>query len=186
MDGVYFLSILVLFSNIITVIVGIFLLTDRIIRIEAIVHSREKIRTLIDKYALQILLLVSATATLGSLYLSEVRGFAPCRLCWYQRIFMYPVPVLFMTSIYKKTKDVFLYTLPLSMVGLFIAGYHYYLQLNPSPYAPCGDIGFSVSCSENFFTHFGYITIPWMSFSAFAIIASISLLQLKARRTKRD
>lgn len=35
--------------------------------------------------------LVSLVATLGSLYFSEVRGYEPCELCWYQRILMYPI-----------------------------------------------------------------------------------------------
>ncbi len=176
MDGVYFLSILVLIANIVTVAAGTILLSDKI-RVNK--KAWEIVSKLLKKYSLQILLLVSSVATLGSLYLSEVRGFAPCRLCWYQRIFMYPMPVLLLTAIYKKTKDVFLYIVPLSLIGLLIALYHYYMQMNPNPYAPCGDIGFSVSCSENFFTHFGYITIPWMSFSAFIIIFFVSLLMIR-------
>lgn len=174
MDGIKLLSILVLISNAVTVLVGSLFLVSKIWP-----PARKSLwlgEKIIDKHSLQIVLLVSVLATLGSLYLSEVRGFPPCKLCWFQRIFMYPIPILVLSAIYKKTKDVFLYILPLSLIGGLIAGYHYYLQLNPNPYVPCGDIGFSVSCSENFFTHFGYITIPWMSFSAFLVIFSVSLL----------
>lgn len=179
MDIVKLLSILVLISNFIAVIaVSLFLLNKFGIYKKAWGTGKK----FIEKHSLQILLLVSGVATLGSLYFSEIRGFTPCRLCWFQRIFMYPMPVLFLVAIYKKTKDVFLYSLPLSLIGLLIAGYHYYLQLHPNPYAPCGDIGFSVSCSQNFFTDFGYITIPWMSFSAFFIIFSVSLLMIKNKK----
>ena len=173
MDGIKLLSILVLFANAATVLCAVLILASKLgyfrkywLKVEKLIQSR----------SLKLVLLVSVVAAFGSLYLSEIRAFPPCKLCWFQRIFMYPIPVLVLTSIYRKTKDLFQYLMPLSFIGMLIAGYHYYLQLNPNPYAPCGDIGFSVSCSENFFTHFGYITIPWMSFSAFLVIFSVSLL----------
>lgn len=178
MDGVKFFSLLTLISNIavLAVVLSFILYKTGIYR-----SFWERGRKLIDRNAIFILFLVSVTATSGSLYFSEIVGFVPCKLCWIQRIFMYPIPILFLTSMLKKSKEVFLYSLPLSLIGFIIAGYHYYMQLNPNPYAPCGDVGFSVSCSENFFTHFGYITIPWMSFSAFLIIALVSYLNLKKR-----
>lgn len=185
MDIVKFLSLLVLVANVTTLFTGAVIFLGKLKKIRKIGVIREigeKSQIFIKKYSVRILLLVSATATLGSLYLSEIKGFTPCKLCWYQRILMYPMSVLFLTSIIKKTKDVFLYTLPLSLIGLLIAGYHYYLQLHPNPYAPCGDVGFSVNCSQNFFTYFGYITIPWMSFSAFLIIFSVSLLMLVKKK----
>ena len=47
----------------------------------------------VDDAALWIAFLVAATATAGSLYFSEVADFVPCRLCWFQRIAMYPLAV---------------------------------------------------------------------------------------------
>ena len=41
--------------------------------------------------ALALAFVVAAVATAGSLYFSEVAHFTPCRLCWYQRICMYPL-----------------------------------------------------------------------------------------------
>ena len=114
--------------------------------------------------------MVSLTATLGSLYFSEVANFEPCKLCWIQRIFMYPLPIILGVAIYKKLNDVWNYVIPLSLVGVLIAAYHYYYQVTGSPLIPCSSVGFSVSCSERFFTHYGYITIPWMSLSAFLYI----------------
>ncbi|OGM18933.1 hypothetical protein A2686_03920 [Candidatus Woesebacteria bacterium RIFCSPHIGHO2_01_FULL_38_10] len=121
-------------------------------------------------------LIVSITATLGSLYFSEVADFTPCKLCWYQRIFMYPLPFIFASALIKKTKEVWNFVLPLSIVGAIIAAYHYYLQINPDALAPCSAIGFSVSCSDRFITYFGYITIPWMSLSAFLLISFFMLI----------
>lgn len=179
MEGVKLLSLLTLISNIIVTTVAL-----SYVFYKSGIYRRfwEYGKKIIDKYAIYILLIVSLVATLGSLYFSEIVGFVPCKLCWIQRIFMYPIPILLLTAIYKKSREVFLYSLPLSLTGFVIAGYHYFMQLNPNPYAPCGDIGFSVSCSENFFTHFGYITIPWMSFSAFLIITLVSFLNLNKRK----
>ena len=176
MDGVKFLSILVILANAVTVFCAVLILASKLGYFK---RSWSRVEKLIHKHAVKLVLLVSVSATLGSLYLSEIRAFPPCKLCWFQRIFMYPIPILALTSIYRKTKDLFQYLIPLSSIGMLIAGYHYYLQLNPNPYAPCGDIGFSVSCSENFFTHFGYITIPWMSFSAFVAILCVSIIKMK-------
>ncbi len=119
--------------------------------------------------------IISATATLGSLYLSEIAHFEPCKLCWFQRIFMYPLPIILGTSLWRNKKDVWQYVLPLSIIGLAIALYHYYYQINPEGLIPCSTVGFSVSCSERFFTHFGYITIPFMSLTAFFLITFFML-----------
>jgi len=122
--------------------------------------------------------IVSLTATLGSLYFSEIRGFTPCILCWYQRILMYPQTFLFATALYQKSRDIYKYILPISIFGMVLAGYHYYIQLNPNPLVPCSTVGFSVSCSQRFTTNFGYITIPFMSLSAFALI-TLFMMMLK-------
>lgn len=114
--------------------------------------------------------LVALVATSGSLYFSEVAGFEPCKLCWFQRIFMYPQTIILGVALIKKTRDVVFYAMPLALVGGLLAIYHYVLQMSANPWAPCSTIGFSVSCSERFVAEFGYITIPWMSFSAFLLI----------------
>lgn len=128
--------------------------------------------------------IVAATATSGSLYFSEGAGFEPCKLCWFQRIFMYPQVIILAVALLKKAHDVEKYILPLSLTGAFIAIYNYILQISPNPLAPCSTIGFSVSCSEKFFTYFGYITIPWMSFSAFILILIFLTFSSKATKSK--
>src|SRR5690606_23005038 len=39
-------------------------------------------------------LAVAGVATLGSLYFSEVADYVPCRLCWFQRVAMYPIALV--------------------------------------------------------------------------------------------
>lgn len=139
----------------------------------------------IKKYSLHISFFISLTATLGSLFYSEIAGFAPCKLCWFQRVFMYPLPMLFGLALYKKDKNITDYGIGLSLIGSVIAAYHYALQINPNPFASCSTIGFSASCSDRFVTHFGYITIPMMSLTAFLLILS-TLVTYKYSSRKAD
>jgi disulfide bond formation protein DsbB len=175
MDGIYLLSLLTLISNIFLVLCLGLWVWEKLIK--KVIWKRAK--EILINNSFKLILIVSGLATLGSLYMSEIRGLTPCRLCWFQRIFMYPQFVILSVAVFKRLKEVFPYTLVLSLIGGLIAIYHYFLQINPNPYAYCGDVGFSVSCSERFFTYFGYITIPWMSFNAFLIIFLISFLNLK-------
>jgi len=183
MDGIYLLSLLTLLSNLALLFLVLLFVYSK--------TTGEKLWNQIEKkllkYSILFSFIVTLTATLGSLYLSEVRGFAPCVLCWYQRVFMYPLPFILGTSLVKKTKEVFYYVLPLSTIGSLISSYHYYMQLSPDALVPCSTVGFSVSCSERFFTYFNYITIPWMALSAFVITILLMLivkLNLKDRSSR--
>lgn len=115
-------------------------------------------------------LVVSLTATLGSLFYSEVAGFEPCKLCWYQRILMYPQVVLLGLAIKKRDRNIADYLLALSLLGAPIALYHYFLQRVESPFVPCTVVGYSASCNQSFTMQFGYITIPMMTLTAFILI----------------
>ena len=115
--------------------------------------------------------IVASVATLGSLFYSEVAGYEPCKLCWYQRIFMYPLAILLGIAWERRDKSIIPYVLTLTGIGAVIASFHYYLQLIPtSPLVPCSAVGVAVSCTTREFTHFGYVTIPMMSLTAFLLI----------------
>lgn len=123
------------------------------------------------KYILYIALLQAIVATLGSLYFSEIAHLIPCVLCWYQRILMYPLVVIIAVGILKKDKYLPYYVLPLSITGLLIAIYHYLLQMGviPESAAPCVA---GISCASRLVEWFGFITIPFLSLVAFAVITS--------------
>jgi disulfide bond formation protein DsbB len=108
-------------------------------------------------------------ATLGSLYFSEIRHFTPCVLCWYQRILMYPLVLIIAVGILKKDKQVYQYVFPLSLIGFGIAFYHVLLQngILPESIAPCV---LGASCIQKHVGYFGFITIPLLSLTAFAVI----------------
>jgi disulfide bond formation protein DsbB len=65
------------------------------------------------------------TAMLGSLYYSEIVGFVPCTLCWYQRILMYPLVLITLVGIVKQDRSLPDYVLPLSVIGMGFSTYHY-------------------------------------------------------------
>jgi hypothetical protein len=122
--------------------------------------------------ALWLGLFISLTATGGSLYFSEILGWEPCKLCWLQRVFMYPLPFIFTAAILAKDRRVWIYALPLAIHGSIIAGYHYYTQRFPTETA-CSATG--VSCAAMSF-EYGYISIPLMAFTAFAAVIILMIL----------
>ncbi len=117
--------------------------------------------------------LIAACSTLGALFFGEVMGIAPCTLCWYQRIFMFPLAIILPLALFPLDTKVVRYALPLAVLGLGFAIYHWLLQLGiiPAAASPCAK---GSSCSEVSAEWFGFLTIPLMSVFAFAMI-NISL-----------
>src|SRR3989338_4074292 len=113
---------------------------------------------------------VVLTSVVLSLVYSDFIGFEPCKLCWIQRIFLYPQAVILGLALWKKSRDAETYCLALSTIGATIALYHYYGEnFNPSALPAC-DAGGAISCAVRFVAEFGYITIPLMSLTAFLLI----------------
>lgn len=126
-------------------------------------------RTLMNKYGLYFAWLVSLTATLGSLYFSEIRGFVPCELCWIQRIFMYPLALILGVAVFTDDRAVKKYVLPLTLIGGSISLYHYLVQKVPgfASIKPCVQ---GVPCSAQYINWFGFVTIPFLALTAFILI----------------
>lgn len=123
--------------------------------------------TFITANAVLIITLVAFVSVAGSLFFSDILGYAPCRLCWYQRIFLYPQLFLGLVSIYKGDKKIIDYLLMLSVIGALVSLYQVYLQYGGTNIiTPCG-LGSDVSCTAQYFSRFGYVTIPVMALSAF-------------------
>jgi disulfide bond formation protein DsbB len=113
--------------------------------------------------------LVAIAATVGSLYFSEIRLFVPCTLCWWQRIFMYPLVVVLGVATFRQDGQVWRTTLPLSVIGLATATYHYLLQKVPA-IAPPASCALGVPCNVQYINWFGFVTIPFLALVAFALI----------------
>ncbi|OVE74587.1 hypothetical protein BVX95_02020 [archaeon D22] len=135
--------------------------------------------TFFTKNSLGFVFIISATATLGSLFFSEILGFLPCKLCWIQRIFMYPIAILSGVALYRKDINVKYYILPLAIIGSLFSIYHYFTQLFP---AETGSIFCAIgeaSCQTAYTFAYGYITIPMMALTAFILIIVFSLISKK-------
>ncbi|MEK7604933.1 MAG: disulfide bond formation protein B [Patescibacteria group bacterium] len=114
-------------------------------------------------------LIVALSAMAGSMFFSEVLQYPPCVLCWYQRVCMYPIVGILALGIYFRDKYVYRSVLLLSGIGMLISLYHnlLYYQVLPEAAAPCR---LGVSCTTKFIEYFGFITIPFLSGTAFALV----------------
>ena len=126
---------------------------------------------------LYLALATALTATLGSLYFSEVRHYLPCNLCWYQRILMYPLVVVIAVGLLRQDFNLPYYVLPLSLVGQGIATYHYLLEKTNIFAAPtsCRE---GIPCTTPWINWGGFATIPFLSMCAFFIITLLCLIAM--------
>ena len=126
--------------------------------------------------------LVSLIAALGSLYFSEIRGYIPCDLCWFQRIFMYPLVLILGIGTFQSDMSVKKFVLPMSIIGGTISLFHYLEQKVPGfgGIRPCVS---GVPCSSEYINWLGFITIPFLAMTAFTLI-TISMLVIQFIKEK--
>lgn len=126
--------------------------------------------------------LVAGAATLGALFFGEVMRLPPCVLCWYQRIFMFPLALILPFGLFPLDRQVIRYALPLAAVGWLFAVFHLLLVAGviPESIQPCTR---GVPCSETVIEWFGFVTIPLLSAVAFSAIVGL-LLAAQFRRNQ--
>ena len=121
-----------------------------------------------------VALLAAWVATCGSLFFSEVLGWPPCELCWFQRILMYPLAVILAVAILRRDEGVHLYVLPFSVVGIGVSLYHHLLiKTNWFPPPSCAS---GVPGNVDFLNWFGFVTIPFLALIAFVTITLAMLV----------
>ena len=119
--------------------------------------------------SLRLAALVAVTAVAGSLYFSEVKNFQPCNLCWYQRIALYPQALILTIAAVRRDCSIWIYSLPLALIGIAISIYHYQLERFPDQaHVACSA---TIPCTTIWFEQFGYITITMMALTASTAIA---------------
>jgi disulfide bond formation protein DsbB len=118
--------------------------------------------------------LLAFGAMVGSLYFSEVVGFVPCSLCWYQRIAMYPLVVVLGVAAVRNEPGGWAYALPLALIGLVIALYHVTIQQLPA--LDVGACGVGVPCTSRYLAVFGFVSIPVMALGVFLPITGILVM----------
>lgn len=116
--------------------------------------------------------MVAAGSTLGALFLGEIMGLPPCMLCWWQRIFMFPLAVLLPFGLFPYDSRMIRYGLALAIPGALVALFHQLLVsgIVPESIKPCTQ---GVPCSETVITWFGFLTIPLLSLAAFSILIAL-------------
>ncbi len=107
-----------------------------------------------------------------TLYYSDVLGFEPCPLCWWQRVFLYPQVIIFALALWKGISFRLL-SIVFSALGLGVALYHHALQMLPAGALPCPATG--PSCSQITLLEYGYITYPLMAATLFAFLIALML-----------
>ncbi len=124
--------------------------------------------------------LITAVSTTGSLFFSHVMEFAPCVLCWYQRIFLFPLVIILAVGLFPFDKSVVKYALPLAIAGWLTAIYHnlLYAGIIPESIQPCSR---GVSCTEEYIDLFGFLSIPMLSLLSFSVV--LALLVILKRRS---
>lgn len=128
---------------------------------------------------------IALVAFLGSLYFSEVMHFEPCKLCWYQRILMYPLVLMLGIAAVRKDHKQYLYVLPMSVIGLGFSTYHYLMQKTnwfASHANACG----LIPCDTDYIDWLGFITIPLLAGIAFALITLLQIFIGIAVRERRS
>lgn len=131
-----------------------------------------------NQYILPLSFLVAGGAFIGSMMLSSLYQLAPCELCWYQRIAMFPIPILIGAALLRRDNKVYWYVLPLSVTGMLISLFQTLLQwgIVGESVLSCGGL---VSCAEKQVELLGFITIPLGSFLVFSTITALMFAQMK-------
>lgn len=123
----------------------------------------------LKKNIINIAWMQALVATMGSLFFSEVLKYTPCKLCWWQRIAMYPLSVILLIGLRRRDKNVFYYAAPLAISGWLIALYHnlIYYHVISEAFVPCSE---GIPCTAKQFFWFGFLSIPLLSLAAFSVI----------------
>ena len=123
--------------------------------------------------ALPLATAIALVTTLGSLYYSEVAGFPPCTLCWYQRIAIYPQVIVIGVAAWRRDTEVWRTTLPLAVVGGVLSLWHVVIERNPALAGPCDPAN---PCTTKWVEELGFLTIPMMALVAQVALVALTLL----------
>jgi disulfide bond formation protein DsbB len=137
---------------------------------------RSGVRRGLEGYELWLAFLVSAVATGGSLFFSEIAHFVPCELCWFQRICMYPLSIATLLAALANDRRVARYLLPLPLVGAGVSVYHLLVENGVVKETQACLISAPGGCATKWINEFGYVTIPTLALTGFALCFAFLLL----------
>lgn len=168
--GTLFLALLAIASQATVVAIGIIAIVSR--------DALARLRATLGVQPLQLAAVVATVATVGSLWLSEGAGFPPCKLCWYQRTAMYPLSVVLAIAAVRADVGIRRYAIPVAAIGGAISIWHMLIERFPS-LSSSSSCEVTNPCSIIWVERFGYVTIPTMALTAFALIIALLLLATK-------
>ena len=136
------------------------------------------LRQTLEGYELWLAFLVAAVATGGSLFFSEIAHFVPCELCWFQRICMYPLSITTLLMAIANDQRATRYLLPLPVVGAGVSVYHLLVENGVVKESQACLVSAPGGCATKWINEFGYVTIPTLALTAFALTFAFMLLAL--------
>jgi len=134
------------------------------------------LRSGVEGYELWLAFVVASIATGGSLFFSEIAHFVPCELCWYQRICMYPLTITTLLAALFDDPRAARYLLPLPVVGAGVSVYHLLVENGVVGESLTCRISAPGGCTVKWINEFGYVTIPTLALTAFALVFACLLL----------
>src|SRR4051794_28510432 len=147
-----------------------------VLRVVGIAAPLSLLRALVWGYELWLAFVVAAVATGGSLFFSEVAGFVPCELCWFQRIFMYPLAVVLLPLAIAGEHRLARYLLPLPGIGAGFSVYHVLVENGVVEQTNACSISAPGGCTVKWIEELGYVTIPVLALTAFVLVVAFLLL----------
>jgi disulfide bond formation protein DsbB len=153
-------------------VVLVWLLGDRVAAARPLAAAVQRRRN-------QFTLAIALCSTVGSLYFSEHEHFLPCRLCWFQRVLMYPLVLIALVAIVRKDRSANWYIAPLAVVGASISTYHYLIEWGVIADSDSCSL-FGPPCAEVWFRTFGFVSLAFMALCGFVAVAVLNLVPAPA------
>lgn len=124
-------------------------------------------------YELWAAFAVAAIATGGSLFFSEIAGYIPCELCWFQRICTYPLSAICLLAAAAGEFRIARYLLPLPVVGAGVSVYHLLVENGVVGQSSSCLVSAPGGCGVKWINQFGYMTIPTLALTAFLLLIAL-------------
>ena len=128
----------------------------------------------VQRSALWLAWIVALVTTLGSLYYSEIAHYTPCKLCWFQRIAVYPFAIVLLVAALRRDRSVAWYVVPIASIGALFAAYNTQLQAFPNQHSAFCTT--TEPCSVRYVWKFGFVSLPFMALSAFAFVIVMTVV----------
>ena len=174
------------FFTILTLLANAAVIVAVVLALGALVSTRMRelgvgVLTTVGPSARLLAWIVATVTTLGSLYYSEIANFVPCRLCWYQRICMYPLAVILLIGLLLRDRRVRWYAAPFVVVGAPLSLYHWLVE-RVDLFAKSSSCSAEAPCTVPWFQELGYVTLAFMALSAFLLIGTLLAADWGAER----